>query len=225
MDRNAGGLVVAVVVIVAIFAVKNALFKVNDVDVNKAAEVAQKKQADDRAHRIAGNEPPFSLEDPKHDFSITFPSKPTSKDIVLVGLNVGFDKDWELEWLDDNRFSVHLRTTPTRVADDEVYVRGAARQKIDHENKIKAGKPEQWIIGDHREFLFQDKYPAAEFASTYKKFSHQEARSGRVLIVKVPGQLYYIQADGPPDYIAGPVTERFFTSFRYSPKEKPHKKS
>jgi len=225
MDRNAGGLIVAVVVVVAIFAVKQALFKVNDVDVNKTAEVAQQKLADDRANRIAGNDPPFLLNDPKQEFSITFPSKPSSKDIVLVGLNVGFDKDWESQWLDDNHYSVHLRTTPDRVADDQVYVRGAARRKIDHENKIKAGRPEQWIIGDHREFLFQDKFPAAEFAYTYKKYSHQEARSGRVLIVKVPGQLYYIQADGPPDYIAGPVTERFFSSFRYVPKEKPAKKS
>ncbi len=223
MDRNAGGAIVAVIVIVVIFALKQALFKVNDVDVKKAAEDAQKKQVDDRARRTAGQEPPYLLDDPKEDFSITFPSKPTPKDIVLVGLNVGLDKDWDSLWLDDNSYTVHRRTTPVRVADEVAYVRDAARRKIDHENRVKAGKPEQWIIGTHREFMFQDEFPAAEFAYTYKKYSHQEPRSGRVLIVKVPETLYYIQADGPPDYIAGPVTDRFFTSFRFAPKEKPQR--
>jgi hypothetical protein len=207
---------------VAFFAVKMALAPKN-VDPVKQAEENQKKQDEARARRIAGQEPPFQLEDPEEGLSITFPSKPTPKDIVLVGLNVGHDKDWESHWLDDTHFTVHRRTSG-RSADDKAAARDAAKRKIDREQKLNLGKPDQWMIGDHREFLLQDKYPAAEFTYTYKKFSHQEPRSGRVLIVKVPGNLFYVQADGPPDYIAGPVTERFFTSFRYTPPEKKPRK-
>lgn len=217
MDKNLGGAIAAVILCVAVFAAKMALVP-KAPDPNVVAEENKKKQDEERARRIAGQEPPFQLDEPKEGLSITFPSKPTPKDIVLIGLNVGHDKDWESHWLDDARFTVHRRTSTRGI--DEKAAREAARRKIDYEQKMKAGTPELWIIGAHREFQWQDQFPAAEFTYTYKKYSHQEPRSGRVLIVKVPENLFYIQADGPPDYIAGPVTERFFTSFRYTPQEK-----
>ncbi|WP_439623323.1 hypothetical protein [Gemmata sp.] len=223
MDRRTGSAVAALVVVLVIFGAKQVLL-VDRTDHKKAAQEALDKHAADRARRLAGQDPPYQLEDAKEDFSVTFPSRPTPTDVVLVGLNVGLDKDWELPWLDDTTYSVRRRGTAKQVADEEAYVRAAAGRKIDRENKVKQGRPEQWVVGEHREFRLRDQFPAAEFAYTYKKFSHQEARSGRVLIVKVPGDLYYLQADGPPDVISAPVTERFFASFRYAPKEQPARK-
>lgn len=221
MDKNVGGAVAAVVLFVVVFAVKQSFFKVDEAAAKKAAEEAQKKQADERANRLAGLDPPYDLSDPKEDFTVTFPAKPSAQDIILVGLNGGHDKDWDLSWRDDARYSVHRRSTASRVDDERAFVNSARTRKIDHEHRLKKGTPEDWVIGGQQDLTFQGEYPAAEFTYTYKKYTHQEPRSGRVVIVKVPGDLFYLQVDGPPDVVAAPVTERFFNSFRYAKKPKP----
>ena len=221
MDKNVGGAVAAVALFVLVFAVKQSFFKVDEAADRRAAEAARQKQADERANRLAGLDPPYELNDPKEDFTITFPAKPSARDIILVGLNGGHDKDWDLHWRDDARYSVHRRSTSRRAGDDRARVTEARRALIEHERGFKKGKPDEWVVGEEKDLTFQGEYHAAEFTYAYKKFSHQEPRSGRVIIVKTPTDLFYLQVDGPPDVVAAPVTERFFASFRYAKKVPP----
>lgn len=218
MERNMGGVVAVVVVCFAIYAVKDAVNR-NKQDPAKVREEAKRKQDEERERKLSDSETAHPVDDPDEDFSIIFPSKPSKRDVFRIGAVVGIDHDRDLIWDYDTTYAVRCREVGVS-KDDRAYVKQARQDLIDHEHAFRKGRPVDWVIGEQKEYMFLDQFPAAEFVYEYKKFTHMEARSGRVMIVKVPKQLYYLHVDGPPDVLAAPVTQRFFGSFLYFPKDR-----
>lgn len=223
MEKNGGGLIVVVLIGLGLFATREYFAKVNKENAQKTEQENKKNQEETLARRLAGQEPSYLLDDPKEDFSITFPDKDKPRETTFhtIGPQGGSDKEWKLTWHENTEYSVRRGDTAKQINDERAYVKSAMKLLIEHEDAFKKGRPIQWIITAQRDLTFQDQYPATEIEYTYKRYTRLEEARGRLLIVKVPETLYYLHVDGKADYVKAPVTDRFFTSFRYAPKEKP----
>jgi hypothetical protein len=196
-----------------------ARFAVNIPQVDQKAEIekAERQQAEEKLRRLASTCPVLVTED---DYAVLYPDQPRQDQFILIGSN---DDDWHLHWQYDTSFYSERSETdddkgPTRLEADRALLRDAMQRMIKNRNRDNAGKPEEWIVQTNRNLTHLDTYPVREMTYSYRKYTTELPREGRVWKIKVPGSVVTLQVDGEPEVVNSPLVESFFQSFDYLPR-------
>lgn len=206
-------------------------------DPKDARAEAERKAAEAKAADLDGVADTVLVEPKSEEFAVEFPGNPERHGITLVGLNPDFDVFYDLKFHNETTFEMgRYRTGSGR--DDREYLNASLKRHLDHNLAWTRGKPEEWVIKNRREFIYQG-YPALEIEFTYqkslirapaikakrdteyeKKYTKLFDRAGRYRLIKLPKDLIVISVIGEPDVVAAPVAKKFFASLEIKPKSK-----
>jgi hypothetical protein len=211
MAMNLGKMLPLVMVVILVLAAR---FAVNVPQTDQKAEAAKMEQwdAQEKARRLAGA---CSYQVSEEDFLVSFPDQPRQDQYIFIGSN---DDDWHLHWSYDTSFYVERTTIEDEqldLAKDRAVLQDAARRMVDDCNQFRRGKPDAWVLTAERDLTVMDQFAAREFTYSYRKYTTELPRTGRVRKVKVPGAIITLQVDGEPEVVDSPLVESFLESLVY----------